>query len=255
MPGALYTQLEDLCQGANPSARGVGEGAGVPRERPGAPIRKVGARAGRDLVPAGVRARRGDPAGRGGHRARADRNPAALPGPVPAGGPHLPRAALGGARGDRHDGIRQRAVQRPGRAPGQEPPGRRGADAVRAGHVGRIRRPGRPGQPGHPVQPGGRHLHRGPDAVRRWRRGRVGAGTAAGDLRLQPRLLVRAGRARPGRSVHRGRSAPPSLWDVPPPPAPAPPPGTASWTPIAARAPQAPAAEAAPRARKAIPAG
>ena len=122
----------------------------------------------------------GHAVGQRGQGTRTGRDPGALPGPVPAGRPDLPGTDLRGAGRDRHHGIRQRPVAGPGRAPGQEPQGRRGADAVRAGHVRRIRRPRRPVRPAHPLQPGGRHLHRGPDAVRRRRRGRVGAGASAG---------------------------------------------------------------------------
>ena len=173
-----------------------------------------------------VRARGGGHAvGQRGQGARTGRHPGALPGPVPAGRPDLPGTDLGGAGRDRHDGIRQRPVAGPGRAPGQEPQGRRGADAVRAGHVRRIRRPRRPVRPAHPVQPGGRHLHRGPDAVCRRRRGRVGAGAPPGDLRLQPRLPVRQGRPRPRRPVPGGSAGPPprSPPSGPPPRSPPPP--------------------------------
>jgi hypothetical protein len=165
---------------------------------------------------AGRPGRRGDPSRAGGH-------PRPLPDLVPGRGPDLPGALLGGARGDRHDGIEQRPVQCAWRAQGQEPHGRRGADAVRAGHVRRIRRPGRPVRQAHPVQSRGRDLHRRPDAVRRRRRGRVVARASAGDLRLQPCLLVRHGRTRHRRPVHGGRAAPSSSREAPAPTAPEPP--------------------------------
>ncbi len=209
MPGASYTQLIEL------------------RKRPDGSVRLVGGTAGGGGVagdgPARGRARGGGPGtggpGRGGQPARAGRHPGTLPGLVPGGGPDLPRALLGGARGDRHDGIGQRPVQRARRAQGQEPQGRRGADAVRAGHVRRIRRPGQPVRQAHPLRSRGRDLHRRPDAVRRRRGRRVAAGAPPGDLRLQPCLLVRQGRAGHRRPVHRGRPAPSSGREAPVPPA------------------------------------
>src|ERR1700722_6523874 len=181
--------------------------------------------AGGDRGPIAARFPRVQPAGAG---RRAGRDPAALPGLVPGGGADLPRAQVGGAGRDRDDGIGQRPVPRARRAPRPEPQGRRRPDAVRAGHVPRVRGAGRPVGPAHPVRPEGRDLQRRPDAVRGRCPGRHAQGSARRDLRLQPRALVRPGRAGHRIPVHRGRPrAQPE--GVPPGPAP-----RAPWAPVLA---------------------
>ena len=123
-------------------------------------------------------------------RRRPDRRPELLHRQVPdpalpaldlPGRRHPVRHPLGGPRGDQRD--RDRLRPQPERLLGR----RRRLDAVHAGHLEDVRRRRQPRRQEGPVQPGRRDLRGRALPARRGRR----AGHPQGDLRLQPRRLVR----------------------------------------------------------------
>ena len=105
----------------------------------------------------------------------------AVPAPALPGRRHRVRRALGGPGGDQRDRDRLRPQ------PQRLLRGRARVDAVHARDVEAVRRRRQQGRPEGPVQPGRRDLRHRPLPQGRRRR----AGPAQGDLRLQPRRLVR----------------------------------------------------------------
>ena len=135
----------------------------------------------------------------------------------------VPGSPLGGPGGHRAGRERQRAVDRPGRGQRGQPGRRRGADAVRAGHLRRLRRPSGPGgaAPAVALRPGRRGLHgRGaccaptaPDASGLY--GAVWDYNHDADLRRHGAGPGRGARERPRRSARRRRPhwrSPPPSW-------------------------------------------